>query len=74
MKFGTPWIEKVRMQAEMPSDHVEVTLEILGSSEERGEMTEEHLFQNQPVPDRKMAIAENHTCPSPRGRKQQETI
>lgn len=74
VKFGTPWIEQVRMQAEMPSDPVEVTLEILGSSGEKGEMPEEHLCQNQPMPDRKTAIAENHTCPSPSGRKHQETI
>lgn len=68
VQFGTPRTEQVGMQAEMPSDHVEVTLEILGSSGERGGMPEEHLFLNQPMPDRKRAIAENHTRPSPRGR------
>lgn len=68
VKFGISCTEQVGMQAEVPSDHVEMTLEILGSSGERGAMPEEHLFQNQPMPDRKIAIAEKHTCPSPRSR------
>ena len=33
--FGTPCAEQVRMQVEMPSDDVEVTLESLVSSGER---------------------------------------
>lgn len=67
--FGTPWAEQVRMQVEMLSDHVEVTLESLVSSGEREAgkwVPEEHLFLNQLMPwkGRNMAITEDLTCPA----------